>query len=312
MARLYSFLVIFSILFSFTAFAQQQELKLSGVNNWYLAGWDWPVVEVDSTQTGMAIVPTENSGDSAQIFSMRVVLGPRWRSEDSTYQYVRTGVFDRDVLPQPSYDKPRLVFVNMRVPFYENIRQLDLGFSLVLSNQGRPAKFWEILLDSNWQTLTFEYGYDQTDTTTIIGIRLAFYLLGINEGYGWIQIEVNRLVFVYNDGRIIEVDNFDHMYPTGVQQLPSSQNPEKFILHQNYPNPFNPATVIRYEVPEGSVIQLRVYDLLGREIATLINKEQSAGTYEVDFSGANLPSGIYTYALQAGSYRLQRKMLLIK
>ena len=95
--------------------------------------------------------------------------------------------------------------------------------------------------------------------------------------------------------------------------------PLAFQLEQNYPNPFNPSTKIKYTIPsvtlsgvEGSLVQLKVYDALGNEVATLINEEKPAGNYEVDFNASKLSSGIYFYKLQAGSFVDTRKMLLLK
>ncbi len=88
---------------------------------------------------------------------------------------------------------------------------------------------------------------------------------------------------------------------------------------QNYPNPFNPSTKIRYTVPsvtlsgvEGSFVTLKVYDILGTEIATIVNEEKPAGSYEVNFNAAGLSSGIYFYTLQAGNYVETKKMILLK
>ncbi len=88
----------------------------------------------------------------------------------------------------------------------------------------------------------------------------------------------------------------------------------EFQLSQNYPNPFNPSTVIGYQISANSYVSLKVYDLLGREIATLVNEEQAAGVYEVKFTINDEPltSGVYFYRLQAGEYMAMKKMLLIK
>jgi hypothetical protein len=85
-----------------------------------------------------------------------------------------------------------------------------------------------------------------------------------------------------------------------------------FSLSQNYPNPFNPSTVISYQLPVIGFVTLKVYDILGREIATLVNEEKPAGEYEVEFDGSALTSGIYFYQLKAGSYVETRKMVLLK
>ncbi|MDZ7625397.1 MAG: T9SS type A sorting domain-containing protein [Ignavibacteriaceae bacterium] len=88
--------------------------------------------------------------------------------------------------------------------------------------------------------------------------------------------------------------------------------PQDFNLSQNYPNPFNPTTNIEYTIPEASFVQLKVYDILGNEVATLVNEEQSAGTYKADFSGNDLASGLYIAKLQTGNYTKTIKMSLLK
>ncbi|MEG8946692.1 S8 family serine peptidase [Rosettibacter firmus] len=88
--------------------------------------------------------------------------------------------------------------------------------------------------------------------------------------------------------------------------------PKNLVLYQNYPNPFNPSTIITYELPEENYVVLKVYDLLGREIATLVNEQKQPGRYNIEFNGANLTSGIYIYALRAGNNLIIKKMTLIK
>jgi len=90
-----------------------------------------------------------------------------------------------------------------------------------------------------------------------------------------------------------------------------------FSLNQNYPNPFNPVTKIKYTIPQDvrgktQEVSLKVYNVLGREIATLVNAEKPAGEYEVDFNGSNLPSGIYFYRIKAGDFIKTKKMVLLR
>ena len=91
-----------------------------------------------------------------------------------------------------------------------------------------------------------------------------------------------------------------------------SSTPEGFYLYQNYPNPFNPTTKISYQIPEPSFVTLKVYDMLGNEIKTLVNEEKPAGSYRVEFNGRELPSGIYVYKIQAGFFSQTKKMILLK
>lgn len=88
--------------------------------------------------------------------------------------------------------------------------------------------------------------------------------------------------------------------------------PTEFALYQNYPNPFNPSSVVRYDVPFGSHVTIRVFDLLGREVATLVDEQKSAGTHEARVHGETLASGVYLYRMQAGAYVSVKKMVLTK
>jgi hypothetical protein len=92
----------------------------------------------------------------------------------------------------------------------------------------------------------------------------------------------------------------------------SKNAPRDFFLSQNFPNPFNPTTTINYSVPTRTFVSLKVIDILGREVTTLVNEEKSAGNYSVNFSGANLSSGVYFYSLSAGDFRQVKKLILLK
>lgn len=92
----------------------------------------------------------------------------------------------------------------------------------------------------------------------------------------------------------------------------SDKSPKNFNLFDNYPNPFNPSTKIKFSVPKTSYVTLNVYTILGKEVATLINEEIIAGTYEVDFNASDLTSGVYFYTMQAGGFTETKKMILIK
>ena len=99
---------------------------------------------------------------------------------------------------------------------------------------------------------------------------------------------------------------------TGVKQPIASALPRSFQLEQNYPNPFNPSTTISYQLSEVSIVKLNVYDILGRQVATLVNGRQNAGNYNVTFNASNLSTGVYFYKLQAGTYSDTKKLMLIK
>ena len=117
----------------------------------------------------------------------------------------------------------------------------------------------------------------------------------------------------------VHTDDLVSYIATGLNDDVTDQTPDDFILFQNYPNPFNPSTTIKYTIPnvtlsgvEGSRVQLKVYDLLGKEVATLVNEEKPSGNYEVEFDASRLTSGIYFYQLKSGSYLETKKMVMMK
>lgn len=85
-----------------------------------------------------------------------------------------------------------------------------------------------------------------------------------------------------------------------------------FSLEQNFPNPFNPTTSIGYSLPKAAAVSLKVYDLLGKEVRTLVSEYKGAGKYSVQFNVESLPSGIYIYTLEAGNFRASRKLIILK
>ena len=99
--------------------------------------------------------------------------------------------------------------------------------------------------------------------------------------------------------------------PTGVNNGISNL-PKAFALYQNYPNPFNPSTTIHYEIPNSGLVTLKIYDVLGRESATLVNEYKTIGKYDVKFNAANLSSGVYFYQLREGNFTAVKKLLLLK
>ena len=100
---------------------------------------------------------------------------------------------------------------------------------------------------------------------------------------------------------------------TSVQQQPQSAAiPKSFVLNQNYPNPFNPSTTISFSVPQGSKVSLKIYNILGQEVANLVDDFRQAGNYSVQFNANKLASGVYFYRLQANDFAQTKKLLLLK
>jgi len=109
-----------------------------------------------------------------------------------------------------------------------------------------------------------------------------------------------HIATIYSGGLIVSVDQT------------SACMPQSFELYQNYPNPFNPSTTIKFALPKASHVMLKVYDLLGQEVATLVNEPLGPGTYERTFSAEGLASGMYFYRLQTGGFTQTKKLLLLR
>ncbi|MBN1541283.1 T9SS type A sorting domain-containing protein [candidate division KSB1 bacterium] len=92
----------------------------------------------------------------------------------------------------------------------------------------------------------------------------------------------------------------------------SVRPPDRYVLSQNYPNPFNPETHIAFQVKQDGRVTIKIFDILGRETATLVDQEMKAGTHKLSFNGYNLPSGLYFYAMEAGDFHQVKKMMLLK
>ena len=130
------------------------------------------------------------------------------------------------------------------------------------------------------------------------------YWYGVNGEHSSITYGQRRFLGDYNTGAILGT--------TAVSPAPGGALPEHYALMQNYPNPFNPATNVEFTLPASSNVQLRVYNMLGQEVATLVNGTLTAGTHTVRFDGSRLSTGVYVYRLTAGSFVSTMKMVLLK
>ncbi|WP_340104875.1 PKD domain-containing protein [Rhodohalobacter sp. 8-1] len=171
------------------------------------------------------------------------------------------------------------------------------------------------------ETLTFDASGSGDLDGTIVEYRWDFDNNGQTEATGQttsfsfskVGDKLVTLTVVDDDGatgsatETIEVNN-----STGTSIDPAVDVPEEHELSQNYPNPFNPSTVIEYALPEPGNVELIVYNILGREVATLVNDQKQAGHHQVTFDASNLASGLYIYHLQANSYEQSHQMTLIK
>ncbi len=142
---------------------------------------------------------------------------------------------------------------------------------------------------------------EDTSITNSVGGRSIKQIDVINEDVGFVLIEGGGTIGFANDSTLLT--------SVGEDEIPEIN----YSLSNNYPNPFNPLTIIEYNLPEYGYVTLKVYDMLGREIVTLVNEEMNAGNYEVEFDGSDLASGIYYYKIMVEyTFTETKKMILIK
>jgi hypothetical protein len=165
-----------------------------------------------------------------------------------------------------------------------NVGVTDTTTVYTIINRNNSARLFIITADSNgelWVCIGTDSGYEATTT-----------------------LYYNKITMTFN-------------LNTGINN--NKNIPTEYLLYQNYPNPFNPTTTIKYSIPAslnpskgGAFVSLKIYDILGRETATLVNEEKAPGNYEAKFNGSKLTSGIYFYRMQAGNYVDTKKLIVIK
>ena len=176
-------------------------------------------------------------------------------------------------------------------------------------------------IPENWQSsLCFEYCFapmvDTIETTSEWGssplapgdtVFFSVHVLGL------VDVGTGSLTIVVGDAsNNLDTIAYDLTASTQASAVESTEHLYDFSLYQNYPNPFNPTTIISYAVPHRTNVNIKVYDITGKEIATLVNEVKDQGIYNVEFNAENLSSGIYFYKISADRFSTVRKMILIK
>lgn len=164
-------------------------------------------------------------------------------------------------------------------------------------------------LDNNASDMTWSYSGNVNLSIEINNSRVATVS---SQNTSWFGSETITFTVTDPDGNSTSTNVTFVVLSTTDSELVSNDIPTEFNLNQNYPNPFNPSTVVRYGLPEQADVTLKIYNILGTEVATLINQTQSAGFYEYKWDASENASGIYFYMLNAGDYREVKKMILIK
>jgi hypothetical protein len=176
------------------------------------------------------------------------------------------------------------------------------------SHNNLLTSLYQLWNSGQWGNINKQaYEYDSFDNLTT-----GYYYSWLNSS--WTQSDGS---LIFHDSSKKSFGFFGYKitvsYKTSITSVTNEKvTPISYSLAQNYPNPFNPTTTINYQIPQSGFVSITLYDILGKEITTLVNEVQSAGSYLVNFDGKNLQSGIYFYSIQAGDFVETKKMLLLK
>ncbi len=190
---------------------------------------------------------------------------------------------------------------------------------LYLDDSGESSISFNIPMDSKgvaWMETDFILYYYNFESSSLNSYDLSSYFTdNLNTGY---RVKLSRKNIIIQALSAVPSEKLGtYLFKlsdiaTGVEDDNKSLLPVKFSLSQNYPNPFNPTTIINFQIPKFSLVTLKIYDILGREIRTLVNENRPAGNYKINFNAENLSSGIYLYRIIVDDFIQTKKMILLK
>ncbi len=166
--------------------------------------------------------------------------------------------------------------------------------------------YYKLVFGDSVETKLYKF-YGVTNENISLSYELAKGFGEIHRSYSYAP---SYTIYLEYDLTYAKIDGIEYGVKTDVKT--NKKMNEKFWLGQNYPNPFNPSTTINYSLKKPGFVQIKVYDVLGKEMATLVNGKKTAGNYSVMFNGNNLSSGVYFYVLDYGETKLLKKMMLLK
>lgn len=290
-------------------------------------GWERPVIIGGNNRS----FEYEGTTNEQVIVDNYDQVNPEWFFPTGTNMQVTWRVDMSPAVAENGFDKTTdSVFLRLGEPAWAATQDLDADANSLKLLDPDGDMIYEVTYDvkaPTWNTFVYTYGFvDAQGNET-------------NEGDGGLgaQESGRRVRFVGQTdartfdparnpwvfrtdtweeavpagGRIVEVDPYD-TYSVDVKDLNPASAPAAYELNQNYPNPFNPTTTIRFSIPEAGLTILKVYNVLGQEVATLVNEELTQGVKEVQFDASNIASGIYFYTITSGDFVQTKKMVLLK
>ena len=251
---------------------------------------------------GMQLVPIDEKHYSAHIYAY----------SDSGYSHFLNDIGLFTTVGPIAID-------TVSTPYNENppTPDSDIYFQITLRNEGSTATAPDVSIEitTDMDSLITliagsALGFGDIPAQDML-TTTSFYSVHLNENIP-VESDITFNLAIASGDYYFWSDSFTvYVYPLGIAGE-EGVLPDKFALHQNYPNPFNPLTTIQYDLPERSDVQITIYDLLGKEVTTLLSETQDAGYKSVQWEATNVASGMYFYQIRAGDYVQTQKMILLK
>jgi hypothetical protein len=186
----------------------------------------------------------------------------------------------------------------------------------LLSNSNKYVSFKLQLIDSQTSEVLGSYDeivFDQSNLPVHTNYCYQVNTQGIGNRNVYLRLIVdNNFNSDYAMGELHAIGNTLQKISVQKMDYTNGEIVKNYALFQNYPNPFNPTTTINYQLPQTGNVTLKIYDILGREVATLVNEQKNQGRYSVNFDASSLASGVYIYRIKVNDYVCSKKMLMIK
>jgi len=279
-------------------------------------GFNWTLAEVFPDTSNYPFLPIKrfySSGENVFACGGAIdIAGVIWKSTDSGF----TWYADSTVAPDPINELH--FFDTLEVIGIGGDRELLFGVGMVKTSTG--GNFWEYWeLDVLGVANSMDFRTPAEGWASLGSVQTFVYTL--DSAITWQEIstpdnaEINDIIFVDTiNGFAVGKDGviLKYNYEAVSVKDNSIYHPEHFVLYQNYPNPFNPVTTLSFVIGKSSFVSLKIYNVLGKEIASMENEVKLPGSYCVDFNPEGLPSGVYYYRLTAGNFSAVKKMILLK
>lgn len=257
--------------------------------------------ECPSTDMGYAITTdsNENVYVSGYFYYSSISFRDYTLSNSGNYDVYITKVGDDPVPVELTSFSAELKGSSVKLNWHTATEVNNYGFEVERSTYRQSG----ITPGQDWEQIGFVPGHGNCNASN---------------DYEYVDITAPAEILEYRLKQIDTDGTFEYYIPTvkvdarNITGVEANKLPTEFELNQNYPNPFNPVTKLTYSIPQKGYVQIKVYDILGNEIRTLVNAKKQVGTHTVEFNAANLSSGIYIYEMISGNYCIIKKMVLLK